>query len=108
MTDNLDAVLAIDHAMAMVKMKSFRCPRINQINHVAEIVIMIARNQQNVAIAAKSLDQVCGFARRGAIMDKIAKNNQTRRIICAKQFFEALFNGLHSPKRKKVPGCALA
>ena len=56
MTDDLDAVRAIDHAMAMVKMKSFRCPRINQINHVAELMIMVACNQQNVAIAAKSLD----------------------------------------------------
>ena len=108
MTDDLDAVRAIDHAMAMVKMKSFRCPRINQINHVGELVIMIACNQQNVAIPAKPLDQVCGFARRCTIMDKIAKNNQTQRIICAEQFFEALFNCLHSPKRKKVPGCALA
>lgn len=107
MTDDLDAVRAIDRAMAMMKMKSFRYPRINQINHVAEFVIMVARNQQNVAIAAKSVDQVRGFACRDAIVDKIAKNNQTRRIVFAQQFVEAVLDRLHAPKRKKVPGRAL-
>ena len=45
---------------------------------------------------------------RGAIMDEITDHNQTRGIVVAQQLFEALFDCLHSPKRKKVPGGALA
>ena len=41
-------------------------------------------------------------------MDEITDHNQTRGIVVAQQFFEALFDYLHSPKRKKVPSGALA
>ena len=41
-------------------------------------------------------------------MDEITDHNQTRGIVVAQQFFEALFDCLHSPKRKKVPSGALA
>jgi len=53
-------------------------------------------------------DQARDFARRGAIVDEIAEDNQTRRIVVAQQFFEAILDRLHSPKRKKIPSGALA
>ena len=40
-------------------------------------------------------------------MNKITKNNQTRRIVSVKQFFEAALDRLHPPEREQVPGGAL-
>ena len=45
--------------------------------------------------------------RRGAIVDEIAEDNQTGGIVVAQQFFEAILDRLHSPKRKKIPSSAL-
>ena len=41
-------------------------------------------------------------------MDEITDHNQMRRIVVAQQFFESLFDYLHSPKRKKIPSGSLA
>ena len=53
-------------------------------------------------------DQARDFARRGAIVDEISEDNQTRGIVVAQQFFEAILDRLHSPKWKKIPSGALA
>ncbi len=52
-------------------------------------------------------DQARDFARRGAIVDEISEDNQTRGIVVAQQFFEAILDRLHSPKWKKIPSGAL-
>ena len=97
MTDDLHAVRTIERTMTMMKMKSLRLPRIHQSNNGTEFVIMVACDQENVAISADLLDQSPGFVHRGAIMDEITDHNQMRRIVVAQQFFESLFDYLHSP-----------
>ena len=108
MTDDLHAVRTIERTMTMMKMKSLRLPRIHQSNNGTEFVVMVACDQEHVAISAELLDQAPGFVDRGAIMDEITDHNQMRRIVVAQQFFESLFDCLHSPKRKKIPSGSLA
>lgn len=56
MPDDLNAIGRSSCTMTVVKMKMLRVPRIEELDHVVEITIMIAGDQNQLAKSAQLFD----------------------------------------------------
>ena len=109
MPDDLDAPILLSFAIAVMEFESIRGEGIAQVRPKAfDLSVVIAGEENYVALFSQTRDQGEEFARAVFIMNEIAQQNEGRRMVIVKQLAQSGFDRFHSPKRDETPSQALA
>ena len=92
----------------MMKVETFRFPRIDECNCPGELAVVITRNDNHLAKISGALNQSLCFACGGAVVHQIPQNDQSLRPIIFEEREQTGAARLHSPERKKITRGALA
>ncbi|MEY2526481.1 MAG: hypothetical protein QOE73_1252 [Verrucomicrobiota bacterium] len=92
----------------MMKVKTFRFPRIDELNCRGDLAVVITRDDDYLAKISRALNQSLCFACGGAVVHQIPQNDQSFRPIIFEEREQPRTARLHSPERKKITRGALA
>ena len=108
MSNDLDSLRLIHGTMAMMKMEAFDFPRLHHFNVTAQLPIVIARDNDRLAVRRQILQEARRFRGCCLIVDEIAQDNQMARLIFIDQLQQPRRDRRHSPHRHETADCALA
>ena len=107
MADDLDLVRPSRRTLAMMKIKALGLPRLNHFNVSAQLAIVIARDDNRFAMRCQISQKLRGFQSRGLLVNKVAQNDQTPRLVFINQLHQALGDRSHPPHRHETTSHAL-
>ena len=106
-SDNLDALRRFRRAMAMVKMETLTLPRMSHRYRPGQCTIVIARQNDRLALSSQAREQLPRRRSRGAVMDQIAQDQKPARPIVGQQVQQPLLDRVHPPQREEATGRTL-
>lgn len=108
MADDLNATGRIRCAMPVMKIKLIRFNRVEHFDFSAQVPIVISGNYDDLASFRETAKQLGRFAPCRLIVNQIAQNDETARLILTNEFAEPFRNRRHPPQRHQGAGSALA
>ena len=108
MSDDLNPIGNARRAVAVMKMKLRGLECVDHFYMAAQLPVVVPGNDHNFATRREIPQQLRNFARRGFIVDQIAKNNEAFRRIFIHEFRKSLGDRRHPPHRHEAAGGALA
>ena len=108
MSNNLNAIGNLRCAVTVVEMKLRGLKRVDHFDLAAQLPVVVPGHDHDFATRREIAQQLRRFARRGLIMNQVAKNNEATRRVFVNEFREPLFDRRHSPHRDEAAGGALA
>jgi hypothetical protein len=108
MADDLNATAAVDGTMPVMKMESIGLEGIAHFDLAAELPIMVASHDHDLAVLREFAEKRSGFACRCLVVNQIAENDEALRFVFRDQFRESVGDRCHAPQWDERAGCALA
>lgn len=106
--DDLDSILHLGQAMAMVEVKALGLPRFEQLELAAQLSIVVPGYDDRLAKSRDPFEELVRCHGRRPVVHQIAENDQTARPIFRDQLEQALGDRRHPPHRNQPARCALA
>lgn len=108
MADDLDAPRRFRGAVAVMEMEAIALPVLPHLNRTADMPVVVAGDQDQLAHRSQTLHEQPCFARRASVVHQVADDDQPVGTIVGQQLDEPVFHRSHTPERHQPARGALA